>query len=124
LNIAVLAFACLWYGVVLPAHQRGAIRLPEPASAQLAGDCCHAAAPDPATEPDCHTPSGDKRPKSDPVTHCAVCQLVSVTAPPPVIFYDVAPLYLLAQLAPCPVHFLLCHAPLDPHSGRDPPAAA
>ena len=109
LRFIVLIFACLWYGLILPAHQRGAIRLPETAGEQRHACCEQKRSPD------------GKPAKSDPVSHCAVCQLVSVTAPPPPICFDVVPLGLLTRFVPQSIHFALCTAPLDPHSGRDPP---
>jgi hypothetical protein len=120
----VLGFACLWFGMLVPVHQRGMIQLPGPAvaaaaSAAQASHCpragdvkapCHKAA---AKEGDGEAPASEG--------NCAVCHFVlGLHVPPPVTVY-VACLGLLRQAAPEePAIAPLRHAAL-PFHGLDPP---
>ena len=64
----ILLWAVAWFGLIVPIHNRGQIRLDE----ADVGGCCHKSC---ASETD---PS-DQAPVSpeDPVGHCAVCFLVA-----------------------------------------------
>jgi hypothetical protein len=112
MRIAMVVFCALWYGIILPGHERGAITLP-------GSNCCDVKAASCHTAP--HPDKSDR--KSDPVRTCAVCQLVSVTAPPTVIAIDVQKLHLLAELPSVAYLSPDLAAVSRPQSGRGPPAA-
>ena len=81
----VLGFACLWFGMLLPVHQRGQIQLPgNSATTATVSHCNRPDAP-------CHRKLHDgKEQPGKPVSreNCAVCQLIlGLHAPPPVTWY-------------------------------------
>ena len=114
----VLGFACLWFGMLVPVHQRGQIQLPgASASAGTGGHCSRPDAP-------CHKKGAGKGEPGKPPKdrgNCAVCHfIVGLHAPPPVTVY-VARLGLLETLRPDrPAIVRLRHAAL-PFHGLDPP---
>ena len=115
LHWLVLCFTTLWFGVLVPVHNRGEIKLPA-ATARAGHDCCRAA-------PDEQRKKGapDPTPRSD--GGCAVCFFIAgLDVAPPV---TVAPVRLgLAGVAPAEV-FPIAPAvrrALAFHS-RAPPAA-
>ncbi len=115
----VLGFTCLWFGMLVPVHQRGQIQLPGPALA-ASGGCCPKQNDAKAACRDTET-SKNEKPAPDP-GHCAVCHFIAgLQAPPPVTIY-VACLGLTRIL---PVDHVcvvpLRHAAL-PFHGLDPPA--
>ena len=82
----VLGFACLWFGMLVPVHQRGQIQLPG-ASATAAAES-HCNRPDAA----CHRKAKDGQPapvKPGSSKNCAVCHFIiaGLHAPPPVTWY-------------------------------------
>ena len=113
----VLGFACLWFGALVPVHQRGQIQLPGGASASAASHCGRPDAP-------CHKKDAGHpgEPPKNP-ENCAVCHfIVGLHAPPPVTVYE-ARLGLLTVLPPeRPIVAPLRHAAL-PFHGLDPPTA-
>ena len=115
----VLGFACLWFGMLVPVHQRGQIRLSDGgATAAAAGHCSRPDAP-------CHRKAQDgKKQPEKPANrdNCAVCQLIIIGlhAPPPVTWYDqrlglieVRAVERQADIAHC--------ATILPFHGRAPP---
>jgi hypothetical protein len=120
----VLGFTCLWFGMLVPIHQRGQIQLPgRGASASVApsGHCNRADAP-------CHrkVAAGDKQHPQKPGTpgdreNCAVCQFIlGLHAPPPVTWY-VERLGLVEVLAAAHYDAVAhCNVVL-PIQGRAPP---
>ena len=136
LRWSVLAFACLWFGMLLPVHQRGQIQLPGPGGSVACdrAGCGKSAAPVPA----CHkkkacdhaahpgasqgdTKGGEKKPAK--TGNCAVCHFIAgLHAPPPATIYVQ---YLgLLESRPVDDHFTapLRHAAM-PFHGLDPPTA-
>ena len=119
----VLGFACLWFGMLVPVHQRGQIKLPGVAAAtgaKPAGHCPRAA--DPGSP--CHKqrqPGKDGAPRQD--GNCAVCHFIAgLHAPPPAVIYE-ARLGLLHVLpVDAPIVLPLRH-PALPFHGLDPPLA-
>jgi hypothetical protein len=111
----VLGFACLWFGALVPVHQRGQIQLPgASASAVGASHCSRPDAP-------CH--KKDTKPGQAPKDpgNCAVCHFIlGLHAPPPVTAYE-ARLGLVELLSPeRPIVAPLRHVAL-PFHGLDPP---
>jgi hypothetical protein len=126
----VLAFACLWFGALVPVHQRGQIQLPGPGLTACQGGACEKPeAPVPACHKKkaCEHPSHDgQQPATDDKSpgksgNCAVCHFIAgLHAPPPAAIY-VEQLGLLELLpeedrAVTPLR----HAAL-PFHGLDPP---
>jgi hypothetical protein len=135
----VLGFACLWFGVLVPIHQRGQIKLPGPRlsertdAASVSAHCARMAEAVPA----CHIkrhhaaePSvpGQTKPDTDgggdaSPDDCAVCHYVLGLYVVPPVTFDFAPLGLLRERAPEePAALSLHHAAL-PFHGLDPPLA-
>lgn len=128
LRLLVLGFSCLWFGALMPVHQRGQIRLPGPVvsidadGSQLPKARCHRGGPDAK----CH---GRQERQPDPGKespgpgNCAVCHFIAgLDAPPPVVV-GIMPMRLLRVLPPeqapaAPPR----HAAL-PFHGLDPPLA-
>jgi hypothetical protein len=83
----VLGFACLWFGMLVPIHQRGQIQLPgsssssSSATAEATSHCSRPDAP-------CHRKAHDgKQPPGKPTNpeNCAVCHFIlGLHVPPPV----------------------------------------
>ena len=131
LRWSVLAFACLWFGMLVPVHQRGQIQLPGPAVAACDTGTCPQSNPVPA----CHTKKsasqcdhkGHTTPDDAPATPkrggggCAVCHFIAgLHAPPPAVVYE-ANLGLLESRPAGDVPAIpLRHAAL-PFHGLDPP---
>jgi len=70
-RILTLAWTCLWFVLIVPAHQRGQISL----DLRVAGDEVAATA---SCQGHCHdapAESGDDAP--EPANHCAVCEIVA-----------------------------------------------
>lgn len=124
----VLGFACLWFGALVPVHQRGMIQLPGPRPSVAASEPSHCSRSGGVDAP-CHkrpaaaaaADTNDGR-KAPPVEgNCAVCHFIlGLHTPPPATVY-VACLGLLDE-APVEEHVVapLRHAAL-PFHGLDPP---
>lgn len=121
----VLGFACLWFGMLVPIHQRGQIQLP--GANATAG--ATAAAESHCNRPDapCHRKAKDGKPspaKSGSKDNCAVCHLIitGLHAPPPHTVY-VERLGLVEVLAVERQEDIAHAATILPFHGRAPPVA-
>ena len=107
IRLALTIFAVAWFAVIMPAHQRGQIRLPG-AGAASSGCCAEKAAAHCATgAPD----SGASEEDGDPVRSCAVCHLVAKLSTPDAL--------VIPLPRPTPVASLRLTAPLDPDCAAD-----
>ncbi len=134
LRILLLAIFGLWFGVIVPGHERGAITVPgykpachgvvceQPARAvgetakkvAVCGDCPTDAKQSTPTE-------GSKRERA---RHCAVCQLVGVLGAPAVIHFTPPTVELIGSL-PLPAYVSVVGIDLsDSIRSRGPPAVA
>ena len=89
LHWLVLCFATVWFGVLVPVHNRGEIALPGGGPSVAARRSCHAAPPArvAAGGRHCGDPRHCPQPERDdcPTRACAVCFFVAgLDAPPPV----------------------------------------
>lgn len=83
LHVAAVMLVLVWFVVIAPGHQRGALTLPGPSDARTVA-CCPLSAVG-------GTPSGSEEPGDsppappchDPAQSCAICQLVTTLAAPP-----------------------------------------
>jgi hypothetical protein len=120
LRCILLGFTCLWFGMLVPMHQRGQIQLPgsEREQASAAGGCCQKAA-----KPSCHAGKSPKGGKPAPNPgNCAVCHfIIGLHAPPPVTFVETRHGLLELARAEEPATIVARHAAL-PFHGLDPPA--
>ena len=90
LRWVVIAFTCMWFGVLVPAHTRGQIKLAGSRSAAVKSpdaDACNRcltkSAPANAGKPESPQPPVD-------TSDCAVCHLIlGLHTPPPVTTYEV-----------------------------------
>ena len=134
-RILVLGFACLWFGMLVPIHQRGQIRLPGPSAAAADSPVASSAARCARGGPDapCRLQPQSNWPAPDPARGgndsesggggggCAVCHFIAGLHAPPPVTVGPAPLGLLrvlppARSAPAPAR----HTAL-PFHGLDPP---
>lgn len=108
----VLCFACLWFGMLVPVHQRGAIQLPGLATAAGSSEkdsCCH--------KSDSHS-SKDSQKSRD---NCAVCHFVAgLHTPPPATTVQSRPELVRDRPVEWRLQLALRHAAL-PFHGLDPP---
>lgn len=112
LRIALLVVIAAWFGVVVPLHPRGIVRLAGACEAEGRA-CCRPVGTSTREDP--------SKSKHVPVDGCAVCQFVATLDLPPAIGIDVPPLGLIEQLnVPAPLE-----APViawgDAHPERGPP---
>jgi hypothetical protein len=116
----VLGFACLWFGMLVPVHQRGQIQLPGSDNGASTVGISHCNRPDAP----CHRKAAAGKPQPNaPVNreNCAVCHFIlGLHAPPPVTWY-VERLGLVEVLA-AQRHAAVPHcAAILPFHGRAPP---
>lgn len=120
-RILALAWVFVWFGIVLPGHDRGAITLPTPAQAGASEEAtcplCVAtgsAETDAGDDKECPAPSG---------ACCAVCQFMATLSTPPVFVFDPPDTDLLDMLEP--VQIVEWFSLSAPRIGlaRGPPAA-
>lgn len=120
-HIGMLLWAVLFFGVVVPGHQRGAVTVPDGTRASDGGE---------ASRPYCPLciavttgdPSSPGTP-SDPARRCAICHLAGVIDAPTGLVFAVPQLRLLPELLPVTRDALV--ASLDAsriHLGRAPPS--
>ena len=64
-RILLLAFVSVWFGAIVPGHQRGSVRLPSPTES-CAERACHSCCP---TEKDSQNTPADSR----SAKNCAIC---------------------------------------------------
>ena len=124
LHWLVLGFATLWFGVLVPVHNRGEITLGGTANActhhvtRASLPPCHAAAAIPSSQ-DHDCPADAPRPKGA----CAVCFFIAgLDAPPPVTLIETRLGFAGAAPAPAPHDLPAARVTLPFHS-RAPPAA-
>jgi hypothetical protein len=109
----LLSLITIWFGVVVPLHPRGAIKL---GGGECGGSsfktCCHAD----------KTGGGDSKPKpAGP--QCAICHFLATLDLPADIGMDVPPLGLVEQIEPPAPQAAPVIAYLSPASERGPPIA-
>jgi hypothetical protein len=110
-RFSLLLLIAVWFGVVVPLHPRGAIKLG-------GGECGGA-----GFKTCCHTDKGgDSKPKpADP--QCAICHFLATLDLPPSMGMDVPPLGLVEQIKPPVPQAAPVIAALSPASERGPPIA-
>lgn len=119
-RLVMIAFTAVWFGVVLPGHERGVITVPSSTNNESCGSC--------ESESHCAVdsdPAGDKSlPQNTPASRCAICKfigtldlpvLVTLTSP---VSEQIAVLNWAAPKAVCVL------APIEQTSGRAPPLFA
>jgi hypothetical protein len=111
-RFSLLLLITIWFGVVVPLHPRGAIKLGGECGGSGFKSCCHT---DKAA-------GGDSKPKpADP--QCAICNFLATLDLPPSIGMDVPPLGLVEQVKPPAPQAAPVIAYLSPASERGPPTA-
>jgi len=124
LRYLVVAWSILWFAVIVPGHQRGAILLP---GADRSGSTASASrqAIEDALPPCCrsHGPSEKNGTPAPLGSGCAICDQVAKITPP--VEYDFKPMFLgFLEMAPPPAIFTLSGVQfLSPRDARGPPAA-
>ena len=121
-RIPALLWICLWYGLIVPAHQRGQITLP---GATISASCCANKAATGESKQPCApgTPGSPAAPSEERIRACFVCYIVAVTQPAPEFRFTPPPSYLLAEIEPAPFLALAGIDLTPPSRGRDPPPA-
>ena len=118
----VLGFAFLWFGMLVPVHQRGQMKLPGSVrAAEPASNCSRAS--DPASA--CHKQKQGTGKDDAPgrAGDCAVCHFIAgLQAPPPTVVYETR--LGLLEVLPVDLPFVLpLRHPALPFHGLDPPLA-
>jgi hypothetical protein len=123
LRILMLGLFSLWFGVIVPGHERGAISVPGYKSPGAGKQAC---APRPAHCNSCPAPADDPAgpasPESDPASHCAICHLTGVLDAPTAIVFAIPQAELLACLPPQAYHSIAGVLVLSIDRGRGPPS--
>ena len=126
-RLAVLVWITVWFVLIVPAHNRGAIKTPgnnaQTADARqpvISADGC-ARCKAPLGEPD--EPDGEESPAPSPSGDCAICYINAViTIPPPVVL--IPPVVVVQRAVnvatPQSPH---CIRPALPIDERGPPTA-
>lgn len=110
-RVFLLALIAVWFGVVVPLHPRGAIK--------LGGEC------GPSAKACCHADKSsgrDSKPKPAD-SQCAICHFLAALDLPSSIGMDVPPLGLIEQVKPPAPQAAPVIAYLSPASERGPPTA-
>jgi len=118
-----LIWVLAWFGVILPGHQRGAVRLP--GSSGTSTDPTQAASnTDTRPCPLCVAEPGDGESRRTPVRGgcCALCQFMATLTTPPVFAFDPPDSYLLDLLAAPEVAALRDVCALPTRRSRGPPS--
>ena len=118
LHLVMLGFMCLWFGIVVPGHERGLIKTPGPACDTALMSCC------PADTTCCPVgdPNSDRVPaRDDPAQNCALCDYLATLLTPPVAQL-IMPRLGLIDVLPVPLHVTPHVAPARSiFGGRSPP---
>lgn len=89
-SLRLLSVICLsaWFTLVVPAHERGQIRVPG-----AAGESTAVCGPGSTEKTCCPTDSekDEPSPSEDPVQHCAVCELVAKLSTPDALALPLPP---------------------------------
>lgn len=123
LRILVLGFACLWFGMLVPVHQRGQIQLP--GSADAAATKSAQARHCNRTDADAPCRKGQRAPDDDGGGQgsCAVCHFIAGLQVPPQVTVAPRPLGLLRTLPAEDGPAAPSRHPALPFHGLDPPLA-
>ena len=111
LRILVLLWACAWFGVIVPGHERGQIKLPGAGATQGCDSCCDA----PASHPK------SSKEKADPAANCAICFLTAQLQTPTTIDLTLPHVGLLGVLPVLPLIALDGVRFIPTVQGRGPP---
>lgn len=122
LRILLLGLFSLWFGIIVPGHERGAIRVAgaDVLDAGDGSDTCH-------TVKTCdHCPITGKPKETaptpvDPSSHCAICKFIGVLDAPVMIAFDLPSTHLLAVLDPPVLESLAGIRFISMDRGRGPP---
>lgn len=126
LRILLLAIFGLWFGIIVPGHERGVITVPgfKPACHGTSCDDVQADAAKARACGDCPTDSRSKESQRERARHCAVCQSVGVLGTPVVILFAPATVELIGCL-PLPAYQSVAGIDLsDLTRSRGPPASS
>ncbi len=108
----LLLLIAVWFGVVVPLHPRGAIKLGGGGCGSDVKACCHT------------DKAGDSHSKPKPAdSQCAICNFLATLDLPPSIGMDVPPLGLIEHVTPPAPQSAPVIACLSPASERGPPTA-
>ncbi|HAI12671.1 MAG TPA: hypothetical protein DCM28_13270 [Phycisphaerales bacterium] len=122
-RILFLSFLCLWFGIIVPGHQRGQIKLPGGTGKSVVNSCC-AMRGGTLTQLDFTCPTNEKpKPSREDQKRCAMCQLIATlqVATPPLL--TLAPMGLLAITPPQKAVDISSPGFAGPILGRAPPVA-
>ncbi|MBI1375034.1 MAG: hypothetical protein GC159_20135 [Phycisphaera sp.] len=119
LRIATLAWAIVWFGVFLPGHTRGVIKLP--GTPTEACESCESK-PSCCDKPRADDDASHSRHKSSP-DHCAVCELVAKLDTPVAIDLSLPPAGLVELLPPTTPQRVTPARYASTLRGRAPPVA-
>ena len=118
----ILIWSILWFGVIAPGHERGAVRVPggETSTSSSHGHaCCQRPTPNTTDE----TPDPAAPEDEDPASACAICYLNgALHTPVPIAIIPAVSRTALAP-RPAPPHTPALARRYPPALGRAPPIA-
>lgn len=128
LRILLIGIFSLWFGIIVPGHERGAIRVAG-ANTNATGDAsCHTVAK--STCDHCPTQSSHSSQSSDqpvkapadPSQHCAICKFIGLLDAPIVIQFELPTVELMGMLDPPALRSIAALSVLSIDRGRGPPS--
>lgn len=114
LRVAFILLWSVWFGLIIPGHQRGIVALP---GTQQASGECPVLGGDSVQASCCKSQPG----RGDPVRHCAICKLVAMLDIPAAVNNDVPPLGLVGLADPVAPIAVYPPSTVSVHTGRAPP---
>ena len=125
LRILLIGIFSLWFGIIVPGHERGAIRVAGADANEAADGSCHTVKKSACDHcPTQSVPSGDQPAKvpSDPSQHCAICKFIGVLDAPTVIQFALPTVELMGILDPPALTSIASLSVLSIDRGRGPPS--
>lgn len=89
-RILFLSFLCLWFGVIVPGHERGQIKLPGTPDVSAVKSCCAMRGGSLVMMDFTSDPDRKPKPTREDQKRCAMCQLIAtlqVAHPPRLILF-------------------------------------
>ena len=110
LRISLIAIMTVWFGVVVPLHPRGIIKLGGSCTETAARPCCQA--------PKSTSHDSQRKPAT---SDCAICYFLATLDLPPAIALDIPKLGFVEEATPPARQIAPTIAWVDPDSARGPP---
>lgn len=122
-RILLLGLLCLWFGVIMPGHERGQIVLPGGTGKSVTRSCCAMRGGELAVmDTNCDPQQQKQKPSREDQKRCALCQLIATLQVAQIPNLSLPPMGLLAISPPQRAIGVAHPAFSGPVLGRAPPA--